>query len=146
MTDTVRLGQTTDVLDEISTFREKHITFTLDCINKNRTQHGLHEISCSKALNAIMCAFQQHSPEMSDEEIAHILAGFFGPHAATMDIEECDSSVDELYVQLIADLNEASTLTGPRGPSLGCVYQDTPVGIYLYATVLAKRFQDKATQ
>lgn len=143
MTDTVRLGQRTDVLDEIRLFRGKQIKFTLDCINKNRRQEGLKEISCSKALNAIICGIQQHAPAMSDEDTAHILAGFFGPHGGTMDIEECNPSV---YVQLIRALNEESDLEGPRGPSLGCVYQDTPIGIYLYATVLAKRFQDKASQ
>jgi hypothetical protein len=140
MTDTVSLGQTTDVLDEISVFRGQRIDFTLESINKNRKEHGLHEISHSKALNAILSAIQDHFPDMTDEDTVQILAGFFGPDADTMDIVEYDSAA---YVQSIAALNATSTINGPRGPSLGCVYHDIPLGVYLYAMVLAKRLQDK---
>lgn len=140
MTDTIPLGQTTDVLEEISVFRGKHVNFTLESINKNRTEHGLQEISHTKAFNAILSAIQDNFPDCPDNNIVQILAGFFGPSARmdTLDIQR-DSAA---YVQSIAALNATSEINGPCGPSLGCVYEGTPLGIYLFATVLAKRLED----
>ena len=140
MCDVVSLGNVGDVLSEIGTFRGEDLEFTLASINNARSKHDLPRISEKSAIKAILSATY---PEGEEEFVAHLLVQFFGRIEALPTFDSAtDKDLDDpmIYVTKLDELRRNnSNIQGPVGPNLGCLFDGMPLGIYLYAKVLALR-------
>jgi hypothetical protein len=125
-----------NVLEDISSFRGESVDFELDSINRVRESFGVPPIPRDSATKAILHAMTEDAP---DHLVAETLAAFFGGVDKVPPLPRRDEADGAAYISKIGEMTQGSNIQGPRGPSLGCVVDGYPLGVYLYAKTLALR-------
>jgi len=139
MADQDVVSLTGNVLEDISSFRGEAVEFELDSINRVRESFGLSPITCASATKAILHAMTEVMPATRMHLVTETLAAFFGGLEKVPPLPRRDAADGAAYVSKIGEMTQGSNIQGPRGPSLGCVVDGYPLGVYLYAKTLALR-------